>query len=376
MAKNTKTFGLIPKGFGFQLTTNKYTRVVFSPSRAAEGIFLSMTPREKIEFLKANSIDYDLFKSAVINKKGTQKLVSQFGINKIDTGGTVVHGNTISRGDGRKSNSGRNRIASHETSIKGVQMINSEVLTTFFPNCTCEDSTYGFESDEFHIRGLFCAHSYALLHSVSKYIKDPSSLESVVHECKPLLKGDVFLPFEMSDSQITYALSERYLNGSKLYGIDTYLMKQNILTKKAKELIDERKGLLTCIKMRENYPREIGRYTSFMRRTLVDDFGFERDGIAKEIFGGCYWNYTVNETIDLRVMPSIDEERVYVKRIEYIGDTPRSKIKEKYGSRLGEDIGYGLDPMRLQMRIDKNYKLPKWIEPSDIEDILSGKNLN
>ncbi|MCD6575644.1 MAG: SWIM zinc finger family protein [Nanoarchaeota archaeon] len=350
------TYGIIPNGFGPEIIFNDRKRIFFQPSTFYEGIFLGMPPEEKKEIFERNNYDYSELEKEVMKVKGSKKLTNRRGIQKGDVGGTVGIVIVNSRRHGGRSDENKNRIASYTVMVKGAQLLDGKLQDTFDISCNCKDSLYK-GLGEFTNRKVCCAHAAAALYALY------SGHESL-KECKPMLKGEIFLPFVVDEDLAAYVVKSRYIDGRKLFNIDKELMRRDILSPHLEDLVDDGRVIFTCSKKKEEYPDGLGIKMWKIRKNLLE-MGYKREGIAKEFDGNCYWNYSIDKDTDLRIMPNIDEGTVSVMKVTYVDGMSRDEIIRKFG----RNVGYGRDPLRRRMRVYKTFEL-KYPDKSELRWII------
>ena len=367
MPKNTKTMGLIPRGYG--LTLNGSTPAFFSPSRFAEGVIIILPEKEIKRLVKEYSnYPYEDIEKDVKRIHGSYSLLRVEGLKKASAGGTVTTGIIKSRSDGRKKgSSGFRNPTVYNVSIKGLQTLEGKLNQLFDGAGGCEDLNYGKIQDESRNFLVVCSHMAALLQAYQW--KDYLSLEDRINYCKPLKEGEIQSPYDFRDKEelLVRYLEKRYIEKKKLFTIDRYLLKEDIITKPFKEGIKEGIVTFNCIKDCENYDHETKYFMDFYSK-ILSSLG-KREGIVLEN-GKCVWNWKISNKLDVRLIPG--NGFVYVMRVVY--DREFIKNVEDSGEKAVERYWHlppTIDDCRRKERIysmDENpnkdeliYQIGRWI---------------
>ncbi len=366
MAKNTKTFGLIPNAYGLMFN-NGLKRILFPPSRMAEGIAI-LLPRKMLKEEWETYYPEKKFselEDAVMKKKGSRNLITRNGAFELNEGGTVVYGTIKGRRHGGRGDRNGNRTVVYNTMIKGLPMLGGEISDKFDVTCNCPDYLYHTGKDEFSNPRIACAHIGATLEA--EFLKnDIPYLEDIVNQCKPLLEGEPVMPYNLHERMdlVTKTLNDRYIEGKKLYDIDVELLNEDIITPKFKEGIKDGYVTFNCSKDSENYGDSVNQKMSLVRSWLIDE-GLERTGIAREFSGKCVWNFKIDDGRDLRLIPNIPENTVDILEVIYVGDMDYNTRKRF------PKADYGLDPMRKKMRVGRLHHFRSYIKKPEVFAIIN-----
>ena len=366
MSKNTKTLGLIPDGYGITLNYG-HKKIFFTPSRVAEGIAI-LLPKKYLKDEWNNyypDSPFSELENAVMKKKGSKNLIMREGVIERSQGGTVAYGIVKGRGHSGRGDRNGNRTVAYTTMIKGVPMPDGEISKTFDVSCGCDDYIYNRGSDEFNNPRMACAHISATLMSYVLGEKVPY-LEDIVNECKPMLKGEPLIPYNLHERMdlVMETLHDRYMDNKKLYDIDVKLMNEDIVSPAFKKGVKE--GILTynCSKNCENYTDSLSKKMGYIRKWLIEA-GLERTGIAREFDGKCYWNFKIDDDRDLRPIPNIPKNTIELLDVRYIDNLDYNEVRKRYSN--GD---YGLDPMRKRMRVGITHKLGNYIRKEDVLEVV------